>query len=86
VANILARPLMKLAPADGTAPAPGGSLILSGILERQRDAVVAAYVGQRFRHVSTTAPRGLGDDPPEALVRRPQIIETRAAGAAARRL
>ena len=31
----------------------GGSIVLSGILERQRDAVVSAYVGQNFRHVRT---------------------------------
>jgi len=53
VANILARPLMRLAPSMRAHIAPGGSLILSGILERQRDAVVAAYVGQQFRHVTT---------------------------------
>jgi ribosomal protein L11 methyltransferase len=53
VANILARPLMQLAPDMAWHVAPGGSLILSGILDRQRDAVVAAYVGQRFRHVTT---------------------------------
>ena len=53
VANILARPLMQLAPEMARHLAPGGSLILSGILDRQRDAVVAAYVGQRFRHVTT---------------------------------
>ena len=53
VANILARPLMQLAPDMARHIAPGGSLILSGILDRQRDAVVAAYVGQRFRHVTT---------------------------------
>ncbi|CAG0996350.1 MAG: 50S ribosomal protein L11 methyltransferase [Rhizobiaceae bacterium] len=53
VANILARPLMRLAPAMCAHLAPGGSLILSGILERQREAVIAAYAGQRFRHVST---------------------------------
>jgi len=58
VANILARPLMRLAPAMAAHLSPGGSLILSGILERQRDAVVAAYVGQRFRHVSTTRREG----------------------------
>ena len=61
VANILARPLMQLAPEMARHIAPGGSLILSGILDRQRDAVVAAYVGQRFRHVDDAAPRGLGD-------------------------
>jgi len=53
VANILARPLMRLAPDMASNLVGGGSLILSGILERQRDAVVAAYVGQRFRHVAT---------------------------------
>ncbi len=53
VANILARPLMALAPGMARAIAPGGELILSGILERQRNAVVAAYAGQRFRHVRT---------------------------------
>jgi ribosomal protein L11 methyltransferase len=53
VANILARPLMQLAPQMARHVTWGGSLILSGILERQRDAVVAAYCGQRFRHVRT---------------------------------
>ena len=53
VANILARPLMRLAPDMAANLRRGGSLILSGILDRQRDAVVAAYVGQRFRHVAT---------------------------------
>jgi ribosomal protein L11 methyltransferase len=53
VANILARPLMKLAPRMAKHLRSGGSLILSGILERQREAVIAAYVGQRFRHVRT---------------------------------
>jgi ribosomal protein L11 methyltransferase len=53
VANILARPLMRLAPQMAAHAAPGGSLILSGILDRQRDSVVAAYAGQRFRHVNT---------------------------------
>lgn len=53
VANILARPLMKMAPQMARFVTPGGSLILSGILDRQRDAVVAAYAGQLFRHVRT---------------------------------
>ncbi|MDW6020756.1 50S ribosomal protein L11 methyltransferase [Mesorhizobium sp. BAC0120] len=53
VANILARPLMKLAPDMARNLSVGGSLVLSGILDSQRDAVLAAYVGQRFRHVST---------------------------------
>ncbi|MFH1796678.1 MAG: 50S ribosomal protein L11 methyltransferase [Pseudomonadota bacterium] len=53
VANILARPLMRLAPDMARHLAPGGSLVLSGILDSQRNAVVAAYTGQRFRHVRT---------------------------------
>lgn len=53
VANILARPLIRLAPQMARHVVPGGSLILSGILDSQRDAVVAAYAGQRFRHVRT---------------------------------
>ncbi|MER9297086.1 50S ribosomal protein L11 methyltransferase [Mesorhizobium sp. M0621] len=53
VANILARPLMRLAPQMADHIALGGSIVLSGILERQRDAVVSAYVGQNFRHIKT---------------------------------
>lgn len=53
VANILARPLMRLAPEMARHIKLGGSLVLSGILDRQRDAVISAYVGQSFRHVRT---------------------------------
>ncbi|TIP27149.1 MAG: 50S ribosomal protein L11 methyltransferase [Mesorhizobium sp.] len=53
VANILARPLMRLAPKMAGHIALGGSIVLSGILDRQRDAVISAYVGQQFRHVRT---------------------------------
>ncbi|RWB60537.1 50S ribosomal protein L11 methyltransferase [Mesorhizobium sp.] len=53
VANILARPLMRLAPEMAKHVRLGGSLVLSGILDRQRDAVISAYVGQSFRHVRT---------------------------------
>ncbi|MER8464373.1 50S ribosomal protein L11 methyltransferase [Mesorhizobium sp. M1396] len=58
VANILARPLMRLAPQMADHIALGGSIVLSGILERQRDAVVSAYVGQNFRHVRTLRREG----------------------------
>lgn len=58
VANILARPLMKMAPAMARHLAPRGSLILSGILERQRRAVLAAYAAQRFRHITTYSREG----------------------------
>jgi ribosomal protein L11 methyltransferase len=53
VANILARPLMRLAPEMAGHVVLGGSIVLSGILDRQRDAVISAYVGQQFRHVRT---------------------------------
>ncbi|MDZ5698179.1 50S ribosomal protein L11 methyltransferase [Chelativorans sp. M5D2P16] len=58
VANILARPLMRLAPAMARHLKHDGSLILSGILERQRRAVIAAYSGQGFRHVTTLSREG----------------------------
>lgn len=48
VANILAGPLMGLAPAIGRAVAPGGAIILSGLLPGQRARIVAAYRGQNL--------------------------------------
>jgi len=53
VANILARPLMQLAPAMRRHLALGGSLILSGILDSQRDKVLAAYRTQGLFHQRT---------------------------------
>jgi len=43
IANILAGPLIELAPAFAKATAPGGTIILAGLLDTQADAVVAAY-------------------------------------------
>ena len=43
VANILAGPLVELAPRLAALVAPGGSLALSGVLEAQAAAVVSAY-------------------------------------------
>jgi ribosomal protein L11 methyltransferase len=43
LANILATPLKLLAPLLCTLVAPGGWLVLAGILERQADELVAAY-------------------------------------------
>jgi ribosomal protein L11 methyltransferase len=43
VANILAGPLIKLAPVLQSCVADGGQLILSGILRDQADAVIRAY-------------------------------------------
>jgi ribosomal protein L11 methyltransferase len=49
VANILAEPLMRLAPALSPLLAPGGTLVLSGLLPPQRERVVAAYAAQGVR-------------------------------------
>ncbi len=43
VANILSNPLKVLAPLLTSLVAPGGRLVLSGVLERQADEVAAAY-------------------------------------------
>ena len=43
VANILSNPLKVLAPMLANRVAPGGHLVLSGVLERQADEVAQAY-------------------------------------------
>ncbi|HEU0097933.1 MAG TPA: 50S ribosomal protein L11 methyltransferase [Allosphingosinicella sp.] len=43
IANILAGPLIALAPSVAEAIAPGGRLILAGLLDHQAPAVAAAY-------------------------------------------
>ena len=46
VANILAEPLIAMAPQIARKLQPGGSLVLSGILLHQAPAVIASYVTQ----------------------------------------
>jgi ribosomal protein L11 methyltransferase len=46
LANILARPLMDMAPAIVAALAPGGTLVLSGLLTDQAEDVARVYIGQ----------------------------------------
>lgn len=53
VANILAGPLIRLAPEMTRHLAAGGDLILSGILAEQRWKVLAAYNGQGLAHRRT---------------------------------
>ncbi|MET3789947.1 50S ribosomal protein L11 methyltransferase [Aquamicrobium terrae] len=53
VANILAGPLIEISPQMAAHVRPRGSLVLSGILDRQHDAVVEAYVAQGFSHIAT---------------------------------
>jgi ribosomal protein L11 methyltransferase len=48
-ANILARPLVGLAPAIARALAPGGRVILSGLLRHQERPVRAAYLAQGLK-------------------------------------
>ena len=43
IANILAGPLVDLAPAFAAALEPGGTIILAGLLDSQAEAVVRAY-------------------------------------------
>jgi ribosomal protein L11 methyltransferase len=54
VANILAGPLVRLAPAIRRHLAAGGTVVLSGLLPAQRARVVAAYRGQGMRLVRGT--------------------------------
>jgi ribosomal protein L11 methyltransferase len=48
-ANILARPLVRLAPGIRRALKPGGTAILSGLLRSQQRFVFAAYLSRGFR-------------------------------------
>ena len=50
VANILAGPLRAMAPAIARHLAPGGRVVLSGLLAHQRPGVLAAYRHQGLRH------------------------------------
>ncbi|RST29960.1 50S ribosomal protein L11 methyltransferase [Sphingomonas ginkgonis] len=43
IANILAGPLIELAPAFVESVAPGGTILLAGLLDSQADAVAEAY-------------------------------------------
>ncbi len=51
VANILAGPLIELAPDFAKALAPGGTIILAGLLDTQADAVI-----RRLSRAGLTAP------------------------------
>jgi ribosomal protein L11 methyltransferase len=51
IANILAGPLIELAPSLAAILADGGTLVLAGLLESQANVVIAAYRGQGLRLV-----------------------------------
>ena len=59
VANILAGPLIELAPDFAKALAPGGSLVLAGLLDSQADGVTRAYE----EHGVSLIDRGSGEWP-----------------------
>jgi ribosomal protein L11 methyltransferase len=48
-ANILARPLRRLAPALARVLAPDGTLVLSGLIARDVPGVLSAYAAQKLR-------------------------------------
>lgn len=52
IANILAGPLIDLAPAFAAALAPGGRILLAGLLDTQADDVARAYEQQGLAVVS----------------------------------
>lgn len=49
IANILAKPLIDLAPAFAHATREGGTMVLAGLLSHQADTVASGYRRQRFR-------------------------------------
>ena len=59
IANILAGPLIELAPSFAKATASRGTLILAGLLDTQADGVAAAYAADGF----SLTERGSGEWP-----------------------
>ncbi len=59
IANILAGPLIELAPDFARALAPGGTILLAGLLDTQADAVARAYAD----HGLSLQERGAGEWP-----------------------
>lgn len=72
LANILAQPLIALAPAIGAATLPGGNVVLAGLLADQAPAVIAAYRRAGFRLAERIDRRdGAGVWPTLRMRRRP---------------
>jgi ribosomal protein L11 methyltransferase len=59
IANILAGPLIELAPDFANALVPGGTILLAGLLDEQAAAVAAAYEARGLRLID----RGSGEWP-----------------------
>jgi ribosomal protein L11 methyltransferase len=65
IANILAGPLTDLAPHFAVALAPGGTVVLAGVLDTQADALARAYADEGLR----LRDRGSGEWPVLVLSR-----------------
>ena len=59
IANILAGPLIELAPDFVKALEPGGTIILAGLLDTQADAVARTYEAKGLKLMN----RGIGEWP-----------------------
>jgi ribosomal protein L11 methyltransferase len=59
IANILAGPLIELAPGFAQAMMPGGTLVLAGLLDTQAESVIEAFEAQEF----AVTDRGFGEWP-----------------------
>lgn len=71
VANILARPLIAMAPALTRALGPGGEIVLSGLLTNQENQVIAAYRAQGLALVR----RGSIDDWSTLVLKRGWTVQ-----------
>jgi len=70
IANILAGPLIELAPSLCALVEPGGTIILAGLLDTQEQRVLAAYRRQGMRLADRT---NIGQWPTLRLRKRPDI-------------
>lgn len=70
IANILAGPLIELAPSLCALVEDGGTIVLAGLLNEQADAVIAAYRAQGMRLAERS---DRGDWPTLRLRKRPSI-------------
>ena len=73
IANILAGPLIELAPSVAAAIAPGGRLILAGLLDHQAQAVASAY---RRRGMMLTGRVERGEWP-TLVMRKRRMVQVR---------
>ncbi len=70
IANILAAPLIELAPAFAALSRPGASVVVAGLLRAQADTVATAYRHAGFRLAET---QGQGEWPGLRFIRRPDF-------------